>query len=77
MKKVPILCLVLACMLAGCGQKEALQETTPTQEAIPTPTKKVTKTQETEIIPIIQTVGGGVPSPTLAPGQVAEDRVFQ
>ena len=39
--------------------------------------KKVTKTQETEIIPIIQTVGGGVPSPTLAPGQEAEYSVFQ
>ena len=77
MKKVTVLCLLLACMLAGCGQKETGQEITPTQEAIPIPTKKVTKTQEAEIIPIIQTVGGGAPSPTLAPGQVAEDSVFQ
>ena len=77
MKKVTALCLVLACMLAGCGQKETGQEIMPTQEAIPTSTKKVTKTQETEIIPIIQTVGGGVPSPTLAPGQEAEGSVFR
>ena len=77
MKKVFVLCLLFACMLAGCGQKETGQEIMPTQEAIPTPTKKVTKTQETEIISIIQTVGGGVPSPTLAPGQEAEYSVFQ
>ena len=77
MKKVTVLCLLLACMLAGCGQKEPGQGVTPTQEAIPTPTKKVTKTQETEIIPIIQTVGGGAPSPTLAPGQEAEGSVFR
>ena len=77
MKKVFVLCLLFACMLAGCGQKETGQEIMPTQEAIPTPTKKVTKTQEAEIIPIIQTVGGGVPSPTLAPGQEAEYSVFQ
>ena len=77
MKKVTVLYLLLACMLAGCGQKETGQEIMPTQEAIPTSTKKVTKTQETEIIPIIQTVGGGVPSPTLAPGQEAEYSVFR
>ena len=77
MKKVTALFLLLACMLAGCGQKETGQGITPTQEAIPTPTQKVTKTQEAEIIPIIQTVGGGVPSPMLAPGQEAEGSVFR
>ena len=72
MKKVTALCLLLACMLAGCGQKEGLQEATPTKETTPTakPTPKVDR------VPIVQTSGGGAPSPTLAPGQETEDGVF-
>ena len=77
MKRVTVLCLVLVCMLAGCGQKEALQEVMPTQETAPTLTQKATTENESEIIPIIQTVGGSATSPTLAPGEVAEDSVFQ
>ena len=63
MKKVIALFLLLVCMLGGCGQKEVLQEVTPTQEIVPTLTQKVTNTNEMEIIPIIQT-SGGAPTPT-------------
>ena len=78
MKKVFVLFLLLACMLTGCGQKEALQEVTPTQETVPTLTWKVTTGNEAEIIPIIQT-SGGAPTPTLtvAPGQEVENAVFR
>ena len=34
MKKGTLLFLVLTCMLAGCGQKEAGQGITPTQETV-------------------------------------------
>ena len=73
MKKLITLGLLLACMLAGCGQKEVLQEATPTKESTPTakPTPKVDR------ISIVQTSGGGAPSPTLAQGEEAEDGVFQ
>ena len=74
MKKVTALCLLLACLFAGCGQKEALQETTPTQETIPTLTQAVTQTNEKKIIPIIQTVGG---APTVAPIQETENSIFR
>ena len=51
MKKVTLLFLLLTCMLTACGQKEVMQEVTPTP------------TQESEVIPIIQTTGGA-PTPT-------------
>ena len=78
MKKVTALFLLLACMLAGCGQKEALQEVTPTQKTVPTLTQKTTTGNEAEFIPIIQT-SGGAPTPTLtvAPGQEVENAVFR
>ena len=68
MKKVTALCLLLACLFAGCGQKEALQET------VPTLTQAVTQTNEKKIIPIIQTVGG---APTVAPIQETENSIFR
>ena len=76
MKKVTALCLLFICMLAGCEQKEALQEVTPTQEIVPTLIQEVTKTNEAEIIPIIQT-SGGAPTPTVALGQEVENAVFR
>ena len=68
MKKVTLLFLLLACLFAGCGQKEALQEITPTL------TQAVTETKEPKIIPIIQTVGG---APTVAPIQETENSIFR
>ena len=76
MKKVTALFLLLVCMLGGCGQKEVLQEATPTQEMVPTLTQKATTGNEAEIIPIIQT-SGGAPTPTVALGQETEDGVFR
>ena len=76
MKKVTALFLLLVCMLGGCGQKEVLQEATPTQEMVPTLTQKATTGNEAEIIPIIQT-SGGAPTPTVAAGQETEDGVFR
>ena len=58
MKKGIVLVLLLTCMLGGCGQKETVQE------AVPTPTKEATQTLETKVISMIQTSGGGAPSPT-------------
>ena len=49
MKKVTALFLLLVCMLVGCGQKEALQEATPTQETVPTLTQAVTQTNEKKL----------------------------
>ena len=54
MKIRNIVLVLFACLFAGCGQKEALQETTPTQETVPTLTQAVTQTNEKKIIPIIQ-----------------------
>ena len=71
MKKVTALFLLLACMLAGCGQKETVQE------VIPTPAQEVTPTQEAEIILITQTSDGDVPSPTLVSGKETENGVFR
>ena len=55
MKKVTALFLMLACMLAGCGQKEAVQDATLQEESIPiiqtsggAPTPTVAKEQETD-----------------------------
>ena len=84
MKKVTALFLLLACMLAGCGQKETMKEAIPTSEAAPistqktTPMQEITPTNAAEIIPIIQT-SGGAPTPTLtvAPGQEVENAVFR
>ena len=61
MRKVTAFVLVLVCMLGGCGQKEALQEATPTLQK--------------EIISIIQT-SGGAPSPTVAQENETEENVF-
>ena len=74
MKIRNIVLVLLACMFAGCGQKEALQETTPTQETIPTLTQAVTQTNEKKIIPVIQTTGGA-PTPTLI--EESADGVFR
>ena len=82
MKKVTALFLLLACMLAGCGQKETMKEAIPTSEAAPistqktTPMQGTTPTKEVEFIPIIQT-SGGAPTPTVAAGQETEDGVFR
>ena len=72
MKRYRIWFVLLLSFALGCGQKEVLQEATPTKESTPTakPAPKVDR------IPIVQTSGGGAPSPTLAPGQAAEDSVF-
>ena len=43
-EKVTLLFLLLACIFAGCGQKKALQEVTPTQETAPTLTQAITQT---------------------------------
>ena len=74
MKIRNIVLVLLACMFAGCGQKEALQEATPTQETVPTLTQAVTQTNEKKIIPIIQTTGG---APTVAPIEETENSIFR
>lgn len=64
MKKVTLLFLLLTCMLAGCGQKETIQET------MPTPTQEVTEAQEIEVIPVIKPTGEDTsrkPTPTPLP----------
>lgn len=69
MKKGIVLVLLLACMLAGCGQKETVQE------AVPTPTQEATQALETKVISMIQTSGGGVPSPTPL-GEIETDELI-
>ena len=64
MKTRVLLFLLLVCMIGGCGQKEITQEVKPT----------LVSTLNEEIIPIIQTSGGGAPSPT---GIAKENGVFR
>lgn len=58
MKKVTLLFLLLTCMLAGCGQKETIQET------LPTPTQAVTEAQEVEVIPVTKPTSKPTAIPT-------------
>ena len=70
MKKGIVFVLLLTCMLGGCGQKETVQE------AVLTPTKEATQALETKVISMIQTSGGGAPSPTPLSEEEVEDLVF-
>lgn len=63
MKRVILLALLLSGMLTACGQEEATQAITPIQES--------------EIIPIIQTSGGGVPTSTSTEAKETENGVFR